>query len=452
MHFSIQQIFISALIITAFSIGPAGAQNGNVPKLSLKEAKEYALENNANIKNAELDKIRAEKDVKETRANLFPQINAEIQGQRNFDIRTNVIEFDFPGQTGSRKSEVKFGTDYNADLSVNASQLIFDGSFFMGLKASKTYVQLSKKQFEQQERDTKEKVAKAYYSALVTSRNLSILRKNVDQVEQNLYETKEMYKSGMIEELDVDRLRLTLKNLKNQVKKVEREQSTSRKLLKFQMGYPIKDTIALENTLDTSLPLNKRKKVIPDNFSPSQRIELKTLNVRKRLAELNRKQYNKRYLPTINAFAGHQQLARRDEFNFFDGSQEWFPATFAGLTVSIPIFDGFRKSAQVQKAKIDKQKLENQEDNLKQSIRLEVNQAKKDYNTAIDRAKNRKENLELARKIYKQSKTKYDEGVGSSLEVTEARNDLFEAQSTYINAIYEYLIAEIDLKKALGSY
>lgn len=442
------------IILLVFCLfGSSGyAQSKDVPKMSLKEAKQYALDNNVDINNAKLDQVRAEKDVKETRANLLPQIDGEVQGRRNFDIRTNVISFQFPGTPEAQKSEVKFGTDYTAEYSINASQLIFDGSFFMGLKASKTYVQLSQKQFKQTERDIKVKVAKAYHSALVTGRNLRILKKNVKEVEQNLHETSKMYENGMVEELDVDRLRLTLQNLQNQVSEVKRERDVSRKLLKFQMGYPIKDTLGLENTLDTSLPMNKRKEMIPEDFEPSDRIELKTLDVRQKLAELNRKQFNRAYLPTVNAFATHLQNAQRNEFNFFDTDQEWFPSTYAGLQVNIPIFDGLRKSAKIQKAKIDKKKLKNREENLKESIWLEVSRSKKDYNNALARAKNQKDNLELARKIYNQTQTKYQEGVGSSIEVTQARNDLFEAQTKFINAVYDYLIAEIDLKKALGAY
>ncbi len=435
------------------------AQEKQIPVMSLKEAKNYALKHNAEVKNAELERLRAQKDVKETRAGLLPQIDGEIRGRKNFDIRTNVIKFDFPagpgappGSSETTKSEVKFGTEFNAEASVTASQLIFDGSFFMGLKASQTYVELSRKQFEQKERDIKVKVSKAYYSTLVTSRNLSILRRNVEQVKQNLYETRQMYKNGMVEELDVDRLKLTLKKLRNQVNKVGRERDISRQLLKFQMGYPLEDSLILENTLDTSLPMNKQEKVIPDDFKPSDRVELKSLDVQQKLARLDRKRYSKGYLPTVSAFATHLQNAQREEFSFFEEDKNWFPSTYAGVSINIPIFDGLRKSAKVQKAKIRLKKLQNQEENLKKSIRLEVNRTKKDFNNALDRAQRQRENLELARKIYQQTKTKYDEGVGSSLEVTNARNDLFNAQSSYINAVYDYLIAEIELKKALGSY
>ncbi len=424
----------------------------NKTSFALEEAQQYGVEHNENMLNARLDQERAGKDVNETLSRGLPQINFEANARKNFDIRTNIISFRFPGNPEPQKSEVKFGTKYNFDAQVSASQMIFDGTFFLGLKASRTYVKLSKREAQQTQIETRSKIAKAYYSSLVTEENLRIINKNIKQVEQNLYETRELYKNGFVEELDVDRLRLSLQNLQNQQKKVKREYQVARKLLKFQMGYPVTDTIVLTDSLNKELPKNKNKKATPEDFKPNERIEYKVLKVQEKLAKLNKKQFQAGYLPKLNAFATHLQNAQRDEFNLFDENGLWFPSTYAGLSLEIPIFDGFYKSAKIQKAKIDQQKIQNQQKNLRKSIRLEVSRSLKEYNTALDRAKNQKENMELARKIYNTSQTKYKEGVGSSLEVTTAQSDLFQSQSDYINAIYDYLIAEIELNKSLAEY
>lgn len=448
------KLFLPIITLAMVSNEVLQAQNKSkekVPKFNLQEAQSYALAHNQSLKNKKLEKRKAEEEVTQTLSQGLPQINGEIRARRNFDIRTNVITFGLPGQE-PQKSEVRFGTNYRSQASINVSQLIFDGTFFLGLKASKVYVKLSQRNFKQSKRNTRAKVAKAYYSCLVTARNYQILKKNVKQVEQILFETRQRYKNGLVAQLDVDRQRLTLQTLENQLSKVKREKGVARKLLKFQMGYPIKDSIRLSGSLETELPDFKDKKTIPDNFSPKKRLSFKKLNVREKLAKLNKKRYKAAYLPTVDAFATHLQLAQRDDFNFFQGGEPWFPSTYAGISINFPIFNGFRRSAKLQKAKIELQQVQNRQEKLKSQIWLQVNRAKRTYNNALERAQNQQKNLELARKIYQQSKTKYEEGVGSSLELTTAQNKLFEAQTNYIQAVQDYLVAEIDLEKALGTY
>jgi outer membrane protein len=247
------KLFLPVITLTVASIGLIQAQNtaeDKVPKYTLKEAQTYALDHNQSLKNKKLEKRKAEEEVTQTLSQGLPQVSGEIRGRHNFDVRTNVITFGLPGQE-PQKSEVRFGTNYRSQASINFSQLIFDGSFFLGLKASKVYVNLSKKEFEQSQRDTRAKVAKAYYSCLVTARNYQILKKNVQQVEQTLFETRQRYKNGLVEQLDVDRQQLTLQTLENQLSKVKREKKVARKLLKFQMGYPVKDSIRLSGKLET---------------------------------------------------------------------------------------------------------------------------------------------------------------------------------------------------------
>lgn len=447
-HFSISFLF---LLIPIFPVSGQNSSDQKIPSFTVRDAQQYAIDHNKDLENKRLDKVRAEKDVTETLADGLPQISGEIRARRNFDVRTNVISFGLPGQE-PQKSEVRFGTNYRAEGSISASQMIFDGTFFLGLKASKVYVKLSKKQYKQSKRDTRAKVAKAYYSSLVTQRNSEILAKNVEQVEKILYETKQRYKNGMVEELDVDRQRLTLQNLRNQLSKVRREANVARKLLKFQMGYPLNDSLLLQESLENKVPDLKSNKKVPESFKPEDRLSYQELSIREKLNSLNKKRHQAAYLPTVDAFATHLQLAQRDDFNFLDANEPWFPSTYTGISVNIPIFSGFRKSARVQKAKIDLKKIHNQQERLEEKIWLEVNRSRRNYNNALDRAKKQQQNLELARKIYRQSQVKYEKGVGSSLELTTAQNELFEAQSNYVNAIQDYLLAEIELEKALGNY
>lgn len=432
------------MLICIFLMLKVNAQTDQT--FTLSQAQQYALEHNIETKNAELDNERSKKDVSETLARGLPQINASANLRKNFDIQTNIITF------GGEETEIKFGTEYNAEASINASQLLFDGTFFVGLRASRTYVELSTKKLEQTELETRINIAKAYYMALLASKNYEVLKQSVQQTKNSLDETKAYFKNGFVEELDVDRLQLTLNNLKTKINGIERDREVAYQLLKFQMGYPLKDTIILADKLESYVEDQKISESIIADFDVTNRIEYKILKVEEDLAYLNISQYRSTYLPKMNLFAAHSQMAMRNEFNFFDGSEDWFPATYAGIQLDVPIFQGFGRGARVQKAKIDLQKLQNQKENLENSLELEVTRSRNNYNTALENLQNQEENLNLSKKIYDRTKIKYKEGVGSSLETNTALNDYLMAQSNYFNTLYDYLIAKINLEKALANY
>lgn len=427
-------------------------QEDSLGSFSLQQAQQYGLEYNTRVKNSRLDRKQAKKDVNATLASGFPQINGQANFQKNFDIRTNIISFQFPQSPEPTNVEVKFGTNYTLDAQVTASQLVFDGTYFVGIKASRTYTDLTQKQLQQQETDTRANIAKAYYLAVFAEKNSKILKKNLQQIKNSLAETRKMYQNGFVEKLDVDRLQLSLTQVKNQLRTTQRQVAIAYKLLKFQMGYPIRDSLQLSQDLSSFLKRAPVTRESISRFKPSKRIDYQLLQVRENLSRLNIKKYQAGYWPKLSLFATHLQSGQRDEFNFLDENKEWYPATYGGFSLNVPIFDGFRKRAQIQKARLELEKVQNQKENLKQSIRLEARRAWKEYNDAREKIKSQEENLDLAQNIYRQTRTKYNEGVGSSLEVITAQQDLFKARATYLNAIYRLLVAKTDLKKALANY
>lgn len=419
-------------------------------KFSLQQAIDYALKNNVSKINAELDVEKSKKKIWETTAIGLPHIDGELDYTNFLDIPTTLVPAEFVGGKPGEFVAFKFGTPENATAKITATQLLFDGTYIVGLKASKVYAELFKKQLTASEIEVKMNVAKAYFVVLVAEDNLKILSKSVENLKKIHFETSELFKNGLVEEIDVDRLALALSNLETQLKNVERQSKLAEGLLKFQIGMDLKEKIILTDSIIamySNLPPE-----ITAEIGFSNRIEYKLVQTQVSLAELNMKRYKMSYLPNLAAFYTHQQNAMRNEFNFFDSDKKWYPTTILGVTLKVPIFASFGKHSQVQQSKIELIQSQNKQKNLEQALTLEGERAKTNYVNAFSQFENQKKNLTLSEKIYNTTVIKYKEGVGSSLEVSQSESEFFKTQSSYINSLYELLVAKVELDKVMGNY
>lgn len=433
---------------------------------SLEECISYALKNNEELKNASLDMDISDQVVKETLADGLPQINGHVDLGYNMKVPVQFIpDFISPAVYGVLFDEgvipprelgdpaifpAQFGTKYTGSASVTVTQMLFDGSYFVGLKAAKTYTQLSEKQRVQTEIEVIEKVSKAYYSVLVNQERQELIERNYGRLDSLLRETKILNENGFAEKIDVNRIQVQFNNISVQQKNISSVLEVSKALLKFQMGLKLSDEIILQDRLE-DVVFNPVPEDATSNFAYSNRIEVEQLRVNRELNQLDLKNINVRYLPnidlygTLGASAGTQTSG-----NFFDVSQSWIDYSVVGVRMDVPIFDGLRKSHQIQQRKIQEIQLENSDRQLKNSIDLEIRQAVSSYEQALDNMKAQRENMDLAEEVFNVSRIKYQEGVGSSIEVTNADADYKEAQTNYYSALYDALIAKVDLRKAYG--
>jgi outer membrane protein len=434
---------IITVFILLFSVISVSAQTN----FSLTDAQQYALKHKTEALNANLDFQIAKKEISALRATGLPQINAEGTFQRFLSLPVSLIPAEFMGGQPGEFIELQFGTDYNVTGSIAASQLIFDGSYFVGLQAASAYKELTQQQQLLTERDLKLNVARAYYSVLLTKENNLILAKNITEVQKQLHEAEQIYKNGFIEELDVDRLRLTLSTLTNQKQQIERQYEISLLLLKYQMGYPVKEQILLTDSLNSFVPESDPQDLPVVNVTNRQ--EYKVMERSEKMYRLNVKNNKMRYLPTISAFASYQQSAQRNEFTFFESDKSWFTTAVAGASIKLPIWDSFHKAAQVQKAQLELHKVLNQKTDLTQALTMQNEKARTEYQSAWEKYINQRENLDLAEKIQNKTTIKYNEGVGSSLEVSTAQNAYYQVQSQYLSALFELLVAQLEWEKTL---
>jgi outer membrane protein TolC len=335
--------------------------------------------------------------------------------------------------------------------SIEATQLLFNGNYLVGLKASRTYQELSAKQLKQAKVTLAEQILKAYYLVLVNQEKSRLLDLNVSRLDSTLREVQALYKNGFAEKVDLDRLEVSLNNLKAERQKTNRLLSLGKNALKFQMGMPLSDSLELSGKLSD---------VNPDSLSPAQsnfdynnRIEYSLLNTQKALANLQLKNVQAGYMPTLVGLATlgvNSAASRFSNLGNITEKNRYAPYGFVGLNLSVPIFDGFQKKYQAQQARINIQKVDNMKKMAESSIDLEVTQANTNLANAFTNFEIQKRNLKLAEEVIRVTKVKYRQGLGSNLEVTNAESDLKESQVNYYSAMYDFIIAKIDLDKAQG--
>lgn len=439
---------ITALAVL-ISFIPLYAQTGGY---SLKEAVDYAIKHNLNVKNAQLDAVSAEARIGEIRATGLPQVSANASVTDNLIIQKVFLPgyiFDPSIPKDAPPAAVPFGIRYSGSASATLNQLIFNGSYFIGLKAAATYRELAQKGITQSKVTVAEGVTKAYYSAQVAEERAKLLDLNIARVDSSMRETKAMNASGFVELLDVNRLEVQINNLQTERQKVQNLIELSYALLRYQMGMPANESIKLTDDIN-AVSIDSLKSSLA-NAQPSyeSRIEFSLLNTQEKLAYLDLRNIKAGYLPSLSASLGYGHNNGRDNLGDLFTSK-WFNNSALTVSLNVPIFDGFSKKYQIDQKKIALDKVKNNQTLLKQSIDLETNQASINIKNAFATLETQKRNLTLAEEIVRVSKIKYKEGVGSNIEVINAESSLKEAQTNYFTALYDLMIAKVDLSKAKG--
>jgi len=418
---------------------------------SLQQSIDHALRHRASLQATRNEEKIAKARVGEIRAIGLPQINGVAEVGDNFIVPKSLLPARLISPTAQEGEfeAVAFSPAYTANATLTGSQLLFDGSYLIGLKAAKTYTELSRKTTAQSEIEVAEQVSKAYYGVLVNRERMELLNQNLARLDTLLSQTQVMFENGVAEKLDVDRLRVSLNNLQVERQRAERLMELSENLLKFQMGLDQKQPIILADALaEVEVDVSK---INPQNFSYANRIEYSILETQRDLAELDLRNKRSGYLPKLYLNARYGYNAGNNEFSGITQSKNWFEFGYVGGQLQVPIFDGLRKHYQIQQARLTLENTKYGFETLRQSIDLQLEQAATELTNALDVLTSQQENLELAAEIARVAKIKFQEGVGSNLEVITAETELREAQTNYYAAIYDALIAKVNLDKATGS-
>jgi outer membrane protein len=428
----------SILFFLVILLGNINAQE----QMSLDDAIKYARQNSLSIRNAKLNQSDADQLINERKAIGLPQVNGTIDYQYYFQLPKILL----PEAFGTPRQKVSFALRNNFNFGVSANSLLFDGSYLSAVKAAKQYREFVDLELSAKEKEVADAVREAYLPPLLLSETINTLNKNITNLEKLEKETAAMYKEGFVEQLDVDRLTLSLANLNTQRESLLKEREAAVNYLKFAINYPVDQELELTDDINSLLKEATEEDLSgalnynswPQYQVAEMGIQLNALNV-----EINKKGY----LPSASAFASYNYGYQGDKF---DDEGFWLPTGIVGLQVNVPIFDGFNKRSKIQRASLAMEIARNQKKELEKVINLEVTNARTNYNNNVDKVRSQQKNVDLAQRIYDTTQVKYREGVGSSLEITQAEQSLFETQQIYNRALFDLLVAKAKLDKALG--
>jgi outer membrane protein TolC len=434
------------LLIVAVVYGQA--EEPDSLQLTLEQAKAYAVEHSYFTRQAIMDEEIARQRVKETTGIGLPQITASGAFQDFIDIPTVLIP-DFTGRTDDLQ-EAQFGTKYNVNGGVSVNQIIFDGSYIVGLQAARVYKDLAINAREKSEQEIQDQVTTAYSSVLVARENVETLDSNLRYLKQTFDETKALYNEGFAAEEDADQIELLYASAENAYNDAVRYLEITENLFKFILGVPIATNVRLTEDLDNILAYGKTQTVLQQQFSYVNNIDFRIAKTNEELQGLNLRNNKVAYLPKLNGFFNYQQQFFSNDLDL--GQDLWFPQTLWGLNLSVPIFSGGQRHYRVQQAKIEYEKSMLQTEQVSQDLSIQYATLRSQYVFALDRYENLKRNLELVQNILDKEITKYNEGVSTSLNVANTQIQFFEIQSNYIQATQGLIQAKSALDKILNNY
>ncbi|MFA9198570.1 MAG: TolC family protein [Aquirufa sp.] len=443
MMIRLRKIYAGLFLMTSLA--------ANAQTYSLKQAVDYAITHQVQVKNSQIDLQNASAKINEIKAMGLPQVNGSVALTNNIVLQRAFIPAKIfnPAAAEGELIAAKFGVDNSGYANVGLSQLVFDGSYLLGLKASTVYKDLAVKSVTQSKQQVAENVAKAYYGILVNEKRQGLLALNVARLDTLLKETRELNKQGFVEKIDVQRLDVQANNLRTELENVNRLQELSYSLLKFQMGFPMEEPIRLSESLE-KVELATFNTNAAGDFNYANRIEYSILQTQENLAELDLKSIKAGYLPRLVLNANYGYNAGANAFSDLM-TKQWFDNAAVTVALQIPIFDGFSKKYKAVQSANNLQKVRQSYSLLKSSIDLQRSQASITMKNALESMKEQKANLDLANEISRVTRVKYQQGVGSNLEVLNAESSIKESQANYFTALYNALVAKVELEKANGT-
>jgi len=431
-------ILIISLI--TFSIGNS---QENTSGFTLQEAIDYALENNRQVKNAVHDIEAAKKQKWETTATGLPQVNGTIDYINN-------IQQQFPGVDFDQDGVVDFGAKQSITAGVSATQMLFDGSYLVGLQSAKVFLEISQNAKEKTDLEIRKAVINAYGNVLLAEESIKILDRNITVLEKNLNEITKIYENGLEEEESVEQLQITLSGVQSSLSNSTRLKDLAYQMLNITLGLDINNNTILTDNLESLVMQNMVLSLLESDENAQNTIDYQISENDKTSKELLLKLERSRALPTLNAFLNASYIGNNSKFRFLSNDQFWAGTAAFGMSMNVPIFGSGLKSARTQRARINLEKAEEDLIETEQQIKLQIASAKSDYKFSIEDYENKKKNLSLAERIEQKNQTKFFEGIATSFELRQAQTQLYAAQQELLQAMLDVINSKAALETALN--
>ncbi len=453
------KLFLSFLLVALTTITTIAQE---VQEFSLKDAQEYAVQNSYVVQNSGLDVDIARKKIWETITMGLPQINGNAEYVKNIDAAKSplpvaIIPKEFWPNLGipddtpvDATFPVSFAQKYNSSWGFSIDQLIFDGSYIVGVGSAKIYLQLATQGKEKTEIEIKHGVAQAYYMVLVAQENLTVMKENLGNSEKLLSDSKALYENGFVEEQDVDQMQLLTKKAENEILKAKREIRVAKMVLKYTMGVNVESEIELTDNLSQFIDPLLNNVESDYGFDHISHIDYRMLETQSLVSEKLLKLEKSAYLPKVNGFYSWNKMAFGDNSNLFKSSVPWFKSSMLGVNIEVPIFSAGQRISKVNQAKMEYEKSINDQKQAVQGLQKDYLSAVADIESAVDQLKNDIDNKKLASKIYDKTTIKYNNGLISSTELSQTETQYIQSQGAWVGSVLQLLNAKINLDKAIG--
>ena len=323
------------------------------------------------------------------------------------------------------------------------SQLVFSGQYIIGIQTAKLAMQISEQNLEFNELNIKESVISAYYLVLITEESLDILKQNLENLEETLAQTEVMFKTGMAEQTDVDQISITVNQLANATNSLERNLELNYNLLRFQLGLETNVDLELSDELESLFTQMQVDAALTSPFELEDNITYQLVQSQE---EMNKKMLGLEkwnYAPTINGFYNYNEKIRTSGFDMN-------PNHLAGVSMAVPIFSSGMRKARVDQAKIDYNMAQVNRDIMEDQLRLQEKQYKYNLQSALENYFTQQENVEVAQRVYDSYRRKFEQGMATSLDLTQANDNYLNAENNYLTAIMEVMNAKLQLDKLMN--
>ncbi|MEI6047686.1 MAG: TolC family protein [Bacteroidota bacterium] len=440
-----QFLTVLLLIFLTGGIIPAQEKSGEL-KFSLKEAQDYAIQNNKLVISSRMDVEASKIALWETISNALPQVSASGSFIDNLKLMTTLLPGDFFGKPGE-KVPVTFGSQFNSGATIQASLLLFNAPLFIGIETTKLANRLSNENLAKSELDTKESVSLAYFLILVSEKSLQILDGNIANLNETLKSTKAMYSAGMAESTDVDQMISNVTMVENTRSSMQRTIELNYNLLRFQLGVSAGTGIVLSETLESLTSGINIEALLSQQFDHKQNVNYRLIEGQEQMSSLAFKSQKASVLPTLAGFYSYGVNGMGDKVS----GQEWFQNSMTGLQLSIPIFGSGQKYSQIKKAQINLEKARTTKEMVTEQLLLQEKQLRYNLVNANLNYNSQKDNIDVAKRVYASMENKFRQGMASSLELTQSNSLYLQAENNYISALMNLLQTKLALDKLLNN-
>ncbi|MDP3915545.1 MAG: TolC family protein [Bacteroidota bacterium] len=427
------------LLTWMFLLGTLVAGAQETMKLSLQDALKMALQNNTNILNSELDLKMAQKKVWETMSSGMPQIDAKAA--YSFYPKVPSLPASFFDPNADENATIALMPKQNVVADITVSQLIFSGSYIVGLQATKVYYGLTQQNHEKTKLDVTETVVNTYHMLQLAEESRKILNQNLDNINKTLYEITEMNKQGFLEKTDVDQLEVTANTIRNAMNQIDSNLDMGYRLLKIQLGIEeiakieLTDQMESGETLTTSSTL-----LIAEQFNIDSNIDYQLIKTSEKAAQLDLKLAKSSYLPTLSGFYNHTEKLKAPLLDFQ-------PKDLIGVNLNVPIFSSGQRSSIVAQKRMAVEKAQNTQKFVSRSLMMQASQYQNDIKLKLEKYLNQKKSAELSDDIYQRTLEKYKQGMASSMDLMTSQNQYLTNLTDYYQSIYDLQGAKSKLKK-----